>query len=108
MLVRICEIYRDSPLAILLLHKDCVGQPIWMMDFNNKAGVPKFVNLNLNEFTLLRYMIALSLDNQFYGRVQMKMLTDYQMIKARYVFGGPSEYVLVIENQILKTKKLVF
>lgn len=48
MLVQICEIYRDSPLAILLLHKDYVGQAIWMMDFTNKVGVPKFVNLNLN------------------------------------------------------------
>lgn len=74
-----------------------------MMDFNNKVGVTKFVNLNLNEFTLLCYMIALSLDNQFYGWVQMMTLTDYQMIKARYVFGGPSEYVLVIESQISKT-----
>lgn len=65
------------------------------MDFNNKVGVLEFVDLSLDDFTMLCSMIALLLDNQFHGFIQVETVVDYEMINYRLVFRKPSKHILV-------------
>ena len=57
-LIEIGEVDADSPLAILLLHQDWIGEPLRIMSLPGEVGSKQSVNFLAEDLTSLRVHLS--------------------------------------------------